>query len=43
MTTEDALIATALAALSAALIAWAKSQPDPARIHTSPVSVDVTA
>lgn len=32
----------AISALSAALVAWAKSQPHPASIHTSPVSVDVT-
>ena len=28
--------------ISAAALLWAKSQPDPARISTSPVSVDVT-
>ena len=31
------------AALSVALISWAKSQPHPAHITTSPVAVDVTA
>jgi uncharacterized protein (TIGR02996 family) len=30
-------------ALSAALIAWAKSQPHPARISATPVSVDITS
>jgi hypothetical protein len=32
----------ALDALSAALILWAKSQPHPARLTTSPVSIDMT-
>ncbi len=32
----------ALSALSAALIAWAKSQPHPARLSATPVSVDLT-
>lgn len=33
----------AISALSAALISWAKSQPHPARIDATPVSVDITS